>query len=342
MLRPPMRESMSIAIKILKAGICALAASGSLAAPSSADPALIYDLGGKFDKSFNENAYIGAERWKAETGGNYRDIELQSQAQREQAMRTLAESGYNPIVMTGFAFAIALADVAPDYPNTKFVIIDDAVDLPNVRSILFKEHEGSYLVGLLAGMSTTSGVVGFVGGMDVPLIRKVACGYAQGVLDADPQIKVVKNMTGNTPAAWNDPVKGAEIAKAQVGQGADVIFQGAGGTGLGVLQAAADEGILGIGSDANQNYLHPGSVLTSMIKRVDHSVFEAFSEGADLETGIFRIGLAEDAVGYTLDEFNADLVTDEMIEAVEDARMMIVAGSAEVHDYTVDDTCPYW
>ena len=343
MLCPPAaRESMSKTSEILKAGICVLAAFCSLAAPAAADPALIYDLGGKFDKSFNENAYIGAERWKAETGGSYRDIELQSQAQREQAMRTLAESGYNPIVMTGFAFAIALAEIAPDYPTTKFVIIDDAVDQPNVRSILFKEHEGSYLVGLLAGMSTNSGVVGFVGGMDVPLIRKVACGYSQGVLDANPQIKVVRNMTGNTPAAWNDPVRGAEIAKAQIGQGADVIFQGAGGTGLGVLQAAADEGVLGIGSDANQNYLHPGSVLTSMIKRVDHSVFKAFSEGADLETGVFRIGLAENAVGYALDEFNAGLITDEMIEAVEKARGMIVTGVAEIHDYTIDDACPYW
>ena len=333
---------MSKTSEIIKASICAVAALIASALLAAADPAVIYDLGGKFDKSFNENAYIGAERWKAETGGSYRDIELQSQAQREQAMQTLAESGHNPIVMTGFAFAIALAEIAPDYPDTKFVIIDDAVDLPNVRSVLFKEHEGSYLVGLLAGMATNSGIVGFVGGMDVPLIRKVACGYAQGVLDANPQIKVVRNMTGNTPAAWNDPVKGAEIAKAQVGQGADVIFQGAGGTGLGVLQAAADEGILGIGSDANQNYLHPGSVLTSMIKRVDHSVFKAFSEGADLETGVFRIGLAENAVGYTLDEFNADLITDEMIEAVEDARGRIVNGAAEIHDYSIDETCPYW
>ncbi|MGB7320516.1 MAG: BMP family ABC transporter substrate-binding protein, partial [Albidovulum sp.] len=235
-----------------------------------ADPAIIYDLGGKFDKSFNEAAYAGAERWKAETGGTYKELEMQSEAQREQALRRLAEAGANPVVMTGFAFGDVLAQVAPDFPDTKFAIIDvDWLDIPNVSQVAFTEHEGSYLVGMMAAMASQSNTVGFIGGMDIPLIRKFACGYAQGVKAANPDATIVANMTGTTPSAWNDPVKGAELAKAQKSQGADVIYAAAGGTGIGVLQAAADEGILSIGVDSNQNHMHPGQVLTSMLKRVD-------------------------------------------------------------------------
>ena len=237
-----------------------------------ADPALIYDLGGKFDKSFNEAAYGGAKKWSEETGATYKALEMQSEAQREQALRRLAESGANPIVMTGFAFGDTLNTVAPDYPDTKFVIIDMVVEQPNVRSVVFTEEQGSYLVGMMAAMASKSDTVGFIGGMDIPLIRKFACGYAQGVKAAKPEAKVVQNMTGTTPAAWKDPVKGTELAKAQISQGADVIYAAAGGTGMGVLQAAADENILSIGVDSNQNYLFPGKVLTSMVKRVDNAV----------------------------------------------------------------------
>ena len=307
---------------------------------ASAEPAIIYDLGGKFDKSFNESAFTGAERWKAETGGEYREIELQSQAQREQAIRRLAESGNSPIVMVGFAFDAALSAVAPEFPDTKFAIVDMVVDQPNVRSIVFKEHEGSYLVGLVAGETTQSGVVGFVGGMDIPLIRRFACGYVQGVKAADAGHEVIQNMTGNEPSAWNDPVKGAELTRAQVSAGADVVYHAAGGTGVGVLQAAADAEIFGIGVDANQNYLHPGSVLTSMIKRVDVAVFDAFSGGMELDTGIHAFGLAEDGVGYSVDEFNESLITDELRAVVEDARAKIIAGEVVVHDYMADDSCP--
>jgi hypothetical protein len=207
---------------------------------------------------------------------------MQDEAQREQALRRLAEAGANPVVMTGFAFGDVLNKVAPDFPDTKFAIIDMVVEQPNVKSVVFNEHEGSYLVGMMAGLATKTGTVGFIGGMDIPLIRKFGCGYAQGVLAAKPDAKVVLNMTGTTPAAWNDPVKGAELAKGQKAQGADVIYAAAGGTGVGVLQAAADEGILSIGVDSNQNYLHPGAVLTSMLKRVDNAVYEAFKEGEAL------------------------------------------------------------
>ncbi|GAA6147574.1 BMP family ABC transporter substrate-binding protein [Pseudooceanicola nitratireducens] len=330
---------MTLMTKFLgAAATLALSAGAALA-----DPALIYDLGGKFDKSFNEAAFGGAERWKEETGGTYKDIEMQSEAQREQALRRFAEAGFNPVVTTGFSFSTPIAAVAADYPDTKFVTIDGFVDPaehPNVKSILFSEHEGSYLVGMMAAMASKSGTVGFVGGMDIPLIRKFACGYAQGVKAVNADATVISNMTGTTPAAWNDPVKGSELAKAQIGQGADVIYAAAGGTGLGVLQTAADENILSIGVDSNQNHLHPGKVLTSMLKRVDNAVYESMKTGADLEGGVEVLGLAEDGVGFALDENNASLVSDEMKAAVEDAKMKIASGELAVHDYSSDDTCP--
>ncbi len=320
-----------------------LGAAASLALSATAalaDPAIIFDLGGKFDKSFNESAFNGAEMWAKETGGSYREIELQSEAQREQALRRFAEAGNNPIVMAGFAFASALNTVAPDYPDTKFVIIDMVVDQPNVRSVVFKEHEGSYLVGVAAAKASKSGTVGFVGGMDIPLIRKFACGYVQGVKATNPDATVIQNMTGTTPAAWNDPVKGSELAKAQIAQGADVIYAAAGATGLGVLQTAADEGIYSIGVDANQNYLHPGSVLTSMMKRVDLAVYNAFKDGPDMKTGIVALGLKENGVGYALDEYNKDIFTDDIKAAVEDAKAKIISGEIQVHDYMSDNSCP--
>ncbi len=307
---------------------------------ATAEPAIIFDLGGKFDKSFNEAAFGGAERWKAETGGTYKELEMQDEAQREQALRRLAEAGANPVVMTGFAFGDVLNKVAADFPNTKFAIIDMVVDQPNVKSVVFNEHEGSYLVGMMAGMASKTGTVGFIGGMDIPLIRKFGCGYAQGVLAAKADAKVVLNMTGTTPAAWNDPVKGAELAKAQKAQGADVIYAAAGGTGVGVLQTAADEGILSIGVDSNQNYMHPGKVLTSMLKRVDNAVYEAFKEGENLTSGINVMGLANDGVGYAMDEHNAALVTPEMAAAVDAAAAKIKSGEIVVHDYMSDNTCP--
>ncbi len=329
---------MTLMQKFLGAAAClALSASAALA-----EPGLIIDLGGKFDKSFNEAAYNGAKRWVEETGGSYIETELQSEAQREQNMRKMAERGANPVVVLGFANASTLEKVAPDYPDTNFAIVDMVVDAPNVKSIVFSEHEGSYLVGLIAGMTTKSGTVGFIGGMDVPLIRKFACGYVQGVKAANPEATVIQNMTGTTPSAWNDPVKGGELTKAQISQGADVIYAAAGGTGVGVLQAAADAGVFSIGVDSNQNHLHPGSVLTSMLKRVDNAVYDTFKEGTEgnFEPGIEVLDLSTEGVGYSVDEHNEALISDEMKAAVEDAKAKIVSGEIAVHDYTSDDSCP--
>ena len=318
----------------------AAAATALSAGAALAEPALIFDLGGKFDKSFNEAAFAGAQRWAEETGESFREIELQSEAQREQALRRFAEAGSNPIVMTGFAFGDALGQVAGDYPDTDFVIIDMVVDAPNVRSVVFNEHEGSYLVGMMAAMASESNTVGFIGGMDIPLIRKFACGYAQGVLAVNPDATVISNMTGSTPAAWNDPVKGSELTKAQISQGADVVYAAAGGTGVGVLQTAADEDILSIGVDSNQNHLHPGKVLTSMIKRVDNAVFDAMSDGPGMEKGFNVMGVGNEGVGVAIDEHNKALVTAEMQAAVDEAAAKIADGSLEVHDYMSDDSCP--
>jgi basic membrane protein A len=242
--------------------------------------------------------------------------------------------------MAGFAFGDALGQVAADYPDTNFVIIDMVVDQPNVRSVVFNEHEGSYLVGMMAAMASESDTVGFIGGMDIPLIRKFACGYAQGVKAVNSDATVIANMTGTTPAAWNDPVKGSELTKAQISQGADVVYAAAGGTGVGVLQTAADEGILSIGVDSNQNYLHPGKVLTSMLKRVDNAVYQAFEDGAGMETGFQVMGVGNGGVGYAMDEHNAELVSGDMQSAVDEAAAKIADGSLAVHDYMSDDSCP--
>ncbi len=324
-------------LKTLLGATATLALSSAIV---SAEPAIIFDLGGKFDKSFNEAAFNGASKWATETGGTFKELEMQSEAQREQALRRLAESGANPVVMTGFAFGDVLNTVAPDFPDTKFAIIDMVVEQPNVKSVVFTEHEGSYLVGMMAGLASKTDTVGFIGGMDIPLIRKFGCGYAQGVKAVKPDATVIVNMTGTTPAAWNDPVKGAELAKAQKGQGADVIFAAAGGTGVGILQAAADEGILSIGVDSNQNFMHPGSVLTSMLKRVDVAVYNAFKEGTEMASGISVMDLKADGVGYAMDEHNAALITPEMQAAVDAAAEKIKSGELAVHDYMSDDTCP--
>lgn len=326
---------------LMKTFLGATAAMALSAGAALAEPALIFDLGGKFDKSFNEAAHNGAQRWAEETGGTYREIELQSEAQREQALRRFAESGANPVVTMGFAMADPLSTVAPDYPDTKFVAIDVTwLEGDNIRQIGFAEHEGSYLVGMMAALASKSGTVGFVGGMDIPLIRHFGCGYAQGVKAVNPDATIIANMTGTTPSAWNDPVKGSELTKAQISQGADVVYAAAGGTGVGVLQTAADEGILSIGVDSNQNFLHPGKVLTSMLKRVDVAVYDAMTAGTDLETGVFMLGLAEDGVGYALDENNAPLVTDDMKAKVDAARQQIIDGEIEVTAYYTNDSCP--
>jgi basic membrane protein A len=320
---------------LLSALAASLFAAGTAIA-ADFTPAVIFDMGGKFDKSFNEAAYNGAEKFKAETGIPYLEFEVTNESQRDQALRRMARRGANVVIAVGFSFATPLATIAKEYPDTKFVIIDSVVDAPNVQSVVFKEHEGSFLVGMAAAMASKTGKVGFVGGMDIPLIRNFAHGYEQGVKYVKPDAEVFVNMTGTTPAAWNDPAKGAELAQSQFDRGADVVYAAAGGTGLGVLQAAADSGKLSIGVDSNQNYLHPGSVLTSMLKRVDVAVYNAFKTAKDgtWQPGEKNLGLAENGVGYALDENNRSLITPEMEKKLEDAKAKIISGELKVSPYT--------
>ena len=301
-----------------------------------AEPAVIYDMGGKFDKSFNQAAYDGAERWKKETGKAYLEFEISNPTQREQAKRRMAERGADPIVGIGFSQGSSMEKVAKDFPKLKFAIIDSVVALPNVQSIVFKEHEGSFLVGMMAALASKSGKVGFVGGMDIPLIRKFQCGFEQGAKYANPNAQVSANMTGTTPAAWNDPARGAELAKAQFAGGVDVIFAAAGGTGIGVYQAAKDAGKLAIGVDSNQNHLQPGTMLTSMVKRVDVAVYNAFKA---VKPGVSALGLAEGGVDYALDEHNAKLVSADMKKKVDAAKADIISGKLKVVDYMAASAC---
>ena len=302
-------------------------------------PAVVFDMGGKFDKSFNEAAYNGAQKFTADTGIAYREFEVTNPSMREQAIRNMAKRGATVIIAMGFAQAAAVEKVAQEYPDVKFTLIDMVVDLPNVQSVIFKEHEGSFLVGMAAAMASKTGKVGFVGGMDIPLIRKFALGYVEGAKYVNPDIEVYQNMTGTTPQAWNNPAKGGELARSQFDRGADVVYAAAGGTGLGVYQAAKDAGKLAIGVDSNQNYLHPGTMLTSMIKRVDVAVYESFAAAKEgtWQPGIQVLGLAQDGVGYSIDEHNRSLISADMEGKIEAARAGIIDDSIPVTDYTATE-----
>ena len=307
-----------------------------IAAGALAQPAVIYDMGGKFDKSFNEAAYNGAERWKKESGKPYLDFEIANEAQREQAMRRMADKGASPIIGVGFGQGSTMEKVAKDNPKLQFAIIDSVVKLPNVESVVFKEQEGSFLVGMLAALSSKSGKVGFIGGMDIPLIRRFQCGYEQGAKYANPKVQLTTNMTGTTSAAWNDPTRGAELARAQFAKGVDVVFAAAGGTGVGIYQAAKDAGKLAIGVDSNQNHLQPGTMLTSMVKRVDVAVFNLANKTTP---GISNLGLKQGGVDVAMDQYNQTLITAAMQHKVDAAKADIIAGKIMVVDDMAANRC---
>jgi basic membrane protein A len=326
--------------------VAAALLAAALATPATAQdfkPAVVYDMGGKFDKSFNEGVYNGIERFKKETGIEVMEFEVTNETQREQAITRMAQRGASVVLGVGFSQADAMDKVSQEYPDTKFAIIDVYwLDQPNLRQYRFEEHEGSYLVGIAAAMASESGTVGFVGGMDVPLIRKFACGYKQGVKATKADATVIENMTGTTPAAWNDPTKGAELASSQIDRGADVVYHAAGGTGLGVIRAVADKDKLAIGVDSNQEDVAPGHVLTSMLKRVDNAAYDTMMDAmkGEFTAGIVSLGVAQDGVGYVANEKNAELLTEDMRKAMEDAKAKIVSGEIKVHNYEDDQSCP--
>jgi basic membrane protein A len=324
---PLVRRLMGGALGALL-GVCALRAQ-------SFRPAIVYDFGGKFDRSFNQSASDGAQRFKKETGIDYREFEISNQAQREQIMRQLAHHGASIIAAIGFNQASAVQTVAAEFPKVKFVIVDGTVDLPNVESVNFREQESSYLCGMAAALASKTGKIGFIGGMDIPLIRKFALGYKAGAEAVNPRIEVFENMTGTTPDAWKDPTRGAELAKSQFGRGADVVFHAAGATGNGVMQAAKDAGLLSIGCDSDQDYMQPGSVLTSAVKHVDVAVYQAFMDAdkGTWQAGQHSLGLAEGGVGYSRDEYNQGILTPQIVARLEQAKAAIIAGKVKVPEY---------
>jgi basic membrane protein A len=295
---------------------------------------IVFDIGGKDDKSFNAAAWEGVKRAKDELDILLRDVEPGDPTSIEPSMRAFAERGYDLIIGVGFAQMPIMERVARDFPDLKFAIIDGVIDAANVASLIFKEHEGSFLVGAIAGRTTKTNKLGFVGGMDIPLIHKFATGYEEGARYVNPKIEVYKNYIGVNDAAWNNPGKGKELSTAQIERGADIIFQAAGNSGLGVFDAAEENKKLAIGVDANQNWVKPGFILTSMLKRIDNAVFDVVKELVEgrFKAGIHVFGLENEGVGYALDEYNENLIPPALREEIERIKKDIIEGRIKVTD----------
>jgi basic membrane protein A and related proteins len=304
---------------------------------------LVLDKGGKDDKSFNAAAFKGASQASKEFGVDLKTIESPDDTAYEPAMRQLAERGYNLVITVGFSQADALKKISPLFPKTHFAIIDAFVDVPNVASLIFSEHEGSFLVGYLAGLKTQTKIVGFIGGMDVDLIKRFELGYREGVAYANPKVRILSNYAGVTSEAWMNPTKGKELALAQIGQGADILFAVAGATNQGVFDAVEEKKKLAIGVDSNQNWVKPGFILTSMLKRVDVAVYEtvkAEKEGRFV-WGNKYFGLSNKGVDYAMDKYNESLIPPDLQKKIEKVRADITAGKIKVSDYYVTRTlCP--
>lgn len=295
---------------------------------------IVFDIGGKDDRSFNAAAWEGVKRASQELPIVLRDVEPGDPTSIEPAMRAFAERNYDLIIGVGFAQTDIMTKVAKDYPNLTFAIIDGVIDLPNVASLVFKEHEGSYLVGMIAARKTQSNVLGFIGGMDIPLIHRFQTGYEEGAKSINPKIRVITNYVGVTDAAWNNPGKGKELAVSQIGKGADVIFTAAGNSGLGAFDAAEQYDKFVIGVDSNQNWVKPGFVLTSMVKRVDNACYQIIEDKVKnaFKGGIHVYGLENEGVAYSLDQHNKALIPAEVIAEAEAAKKKIIAGEIKVTD----------
>ena len=318
--------------------------SGAEQAPTGEglDVGIVFDLGGRGDKSFNDGAYIGAERAVKELGARVRFIEPGEGSDREAGLRLLAAEGMDLVIGVGFIFSDDLTQLAKEYPNTRFAGVDYAVSLdsagnaiqppPNLAALKFREEEGSFLVGALAALVGKSKKVGFVGGMDFPLIHKFEVGYRAGVKAVCPDCEVIAQYAGVTPEAFRNPGKGQEIALSQFQSGVNVIFHASGSTGLGVFEAARRRGKLAIGVDADQYGEAPGYILTSMVKGVDQAVFDAIRQVKDgtFKGGIYQLGLKEKGVDYIYDEHNRGLIPDSVHARVEALRQEIIDGKITV------------
>ena len=333
--------ALIVLLTLMSLGLSACSESSASEDRSKIHVGIVFDIGGKDDRSFNAAAWEGVQRAAKDLPIVLRDIEPGTPNAIEPAMRAFAERHFDLIIGVGFAQAPIMEQVAKDYPNIQFAIIDGVSELPNVASLIFKEHEGSYLVGMLAARTSRTGTIGFLGGMDIGLIHRFAKGYEQGAKSVNPNIRVIENFVGVTDSAWNNPGKGKELALAQIGKGADVIFTAAGNSGLGAFDAVEQQGKQNgrathfvIGVDSNQNMVKPGFVLTSMVKRVDNAVYNIVQEVYNhrFSPGLHVFGLDKDGVGYSMDEFNQPLITPEAIAEAEAAKKKIIAGEIKVRD----------
>ena len=311
--------------------------SGGLAA-HAAGPlkvALVLDKGGRDDKSFNAAAFGGAQKAEKELGIQLKTVEASDENSYEPFLRKFAEKDFDLIIAIGINQADAVKKVSGQFPTKKFVIVDAEVKNPNVKTILFQEHEGSYLVGALAAMASKTGKVGFIGGMDIPLIRRFEMGFEAGAKRINPKVKMTSNYIGVTGDAWNNPPKAKELALSQYSAGVDVIFAAAGASNLGLFDAAEERKKLAIGCDSNQNWIKPGFVLTSMLKRVDVAVFNAVKDltQGKFQPGLARFGLASEGIDFAVDQRNEKLLTKDMLMRVKALKAEIIAGKISVPDY---------
>lgn len=304
-------------------------------APGVIRVGLVLDKGGKDDKSFNSAAWLGASQAAAEGGVELKDVETMDDALFEPNLRSFAVRGFDLVIGIGFAQREPLERTAREFPGVHFALVDARVDLPNVASLLFAEHEGSFVVGAIAAARSKTGTIGFVGGMDIPLIRRFEGGYVAGARAVRPDVKVISNFVGVTSDAWNNPTRGKELAQGQYQRGADVIFTAAGASGLGAFDAAEEQRAFIIGVDANQDSLKPGLVLTSMLKRVDRAVYQVIREAVAgrFTAGAHEFGLANDGVGYSFDQYNREILTPELRALADSLKREIVAGRIEVPDF---------
>lgn len=296
---------------------------------------LVLDKGGKDDKSFNSAAYEGATKAQTELGIELKYVEATDSHAIESLHRSLAKKNYDLIIGIGFAQTEAIKKIAAQFPDKKFAIVDGELKATNVKSLLFEEHEGSFLVGALAALKSPSGKMGFIGGMDIPLIRRFELGYKAGAEKINTKAQLISNFIGVTGEAWNNPAKAKELALAQYNSGVDVIFVAAGASGAGVFDAAEDKNKLAIGVDSNQNWLKPGFILTSMLKRVDIAVYDTIKEMKEghFQSGVVRFGLKNKGVDYSIDKYNEKLLTPELRRKVEDLKIQIISGQIQVPDY---------
>ena len=332
-----MRNIIKLSIIFLISLFCVIA-TNPVIAMEDFRPAIIYESSGDAgDKAFIDSMLKGANRAKEEVGIEYEEFKLPANTKRIDFIKKVAESGVTHIIAVGFQNVVPISSIADEFQEVKFTVIDGMVPplFANVQSVNFKDHEGSFLVGMIAGYKTKTNKVGFIGGMDVPLINNFSLGFYQGLRYANPDIEMIRDTVGNTVDAWSSPEKAKSLAKKQYNSGVDIIFAAAGGSSIGVLEAAEETGKYAIGVDTNQNSLFPNAVLTSMVKRVDKAIYNTLTNAFSgrWEAGIKYLGIREGVLDYAVDIHNKDKISKEVIDKVEDAKDRIIRGQIQVEIY---------